>query len=240
MDYIFDVFIFLIVILFSLISAQKGFVRSAWGTITIIASFIVSYAFSADLGEYICQEYVLPWTTEYTFEILESLITATDGNYDIAALFASLPQKFSEFAERCGADIDRLAEQFVESVTIPKESVYELAESIAEPISRSISDAIAVISLFFTAILIFLLFGLVVKAITNFPIIKTDDTFLGFVFGVVKGVIAVAVICVAVALFVECEFLDGQIFKYFKILTENSLIFNFFCDIYPIDFINVG
>ena len=42
------------------------------------------------------------------------------------------------------------------------------------------------------------------------------------------------------AIFVECEFMSGEIGVYFKNLTDHSYIFRFFSVFSPIDFINIG
>ena len=240
MNYIFDIFLLLVLLLVASISAQKGFVRSIWATVTLIGAFFIAYAFGATVGELICGEFILPRITEYTFEIIKNIVTSTAGNYNVSELFDTLPEEFVILAENCGANIELLEEQFTSAVTIPEEQLYDLASSIALPISNTISKALGIILLFIVSILALALIGLVVKIITKIPVIKTIDGILGFVLGLLKGVVLLFMLCVVAAIFVESEFMSGAPEMFFKSLTENSYIFRFFCAFSPIDFINVG
>ena len=240
MEYIFDIFLLLVLLLVTVISTRRGFVRSVWSSVTMIGSFAVAYAFGPALGEYFCLEYILPKVTEYTFEIIKGLITATEDSYNISELFTSLPEDFVLLAENCGADLNGLQAEFLSAIEISQDSVYELASSIARPLSQTLSHAVGIIITFFAAVIVLTVIGFIVKIIAKIPVIKTLDGVLGFVFGIIKGVIIICMICVAAAIFVECEFMKGEVGVYFKSLTEHSYIFKFICAFSPVDFINIG
>ncbi len=240
MKFIFDIFLLLIIILVSTVSAKRGFVRSVWSTVAIIGSFTVAYVFGAAVGEYICKDYILKIVTDYTFEIIESLISAPEGNYNLTELFSTLPEEFALLAESCGADLGILSDRFLSSVAMSEEHVYELASSIAEPISRTISHAVGILCSFLLSLVVFAIIGFAVRIIAKLPIVKTLDGVLGLAFGFLKGIIIVCMLCVVAAIFIESEFMNGNVGVYFRALTENSYIFRLFCAYSPIDFINVG
>lgn len=240
MNYLLDIFLFLLFLLITIISTERGFVDSVWSSVTIIGSFIVAYLFSSVVGEWICDNFVLKHISEYAYDIVESLIENNADSYNIAGLFESLPEEFITLAQNCGADISALEAQFASSLTLSSAELYSFAESVAAPLSQTLSNAIAIVSIFLISLLIFWLVGLVVKVIVKIPIIKTLNSLLGFVFGVLKGLVIVWILCVTLSIFVERGFMDPETVEVLNNLTKESYIFNFFCTFSPINFINIG
>ena len=240
MNYLLDIFLFLLFLLITIISTERGFVNSVWSSVTIIGSFVVAYMFGGVVGEWICDNFVLKYISEYAYVIVESLIENSAENYNISNLFESLPEEFVTLVENCGADISVLNSQFGSSLTLSQVELYSFAESVASPISQTLSNAIAIVSIFLISLLILWIIGLVVKIIVKIPIIKTLNSLLGFVFGVIKGLVIVWILCVTLSIFVESGFMDPETVEVLNNLTKESYIFNFFCTFSPINFINIG
>ena len=240
MNYLLDIFLFLLFLLITIISTERGFVDSVWSSVTIIGSFIVAYLFSGVVGAWICDNFVLKYISEYAYDIVESLIENSADSYNIAGLFESLPEEFIALAQNCGADISALEARFASSLTLSSAELYSFAESVAAPLSQTLSNAIAIVSIFLISILILWLVGLVVKIIVKIPIIKTLNSLLGFIFGVLKALVIVWILCVTLSIFVERGFMDPETVEVLNNLTKGSYIFNFFCSFSPINFINIG
>jgi hypothetical protein len=196
--------------------------------------------FGGVVGDWICDNFVLKYISEYAYGIVESLIENSAENYNISNLFESLPEEFVTLVENCGADISVLNSQFGSSLTLSQVELYSFAESVASPISQTLSNAIAIVSIFLISLLILWIIGLVVKIIVKIPIIKTVNSLLGFVFGVIKGLVIVWILCVTLSIFVESGFMDPETVEVLNNLTKESYIFNFFCTFSPINFINIG
>lgn len=239
MNWLLDVFLVLIFLLITVISTEKGFVKSIWSTVTIVGAFVLAYMFGPILGDWICDNFVLGHVSEYTFDVVETLIATGSEQYDISYLFESLPEEFVALVENCGADLETLESQFVQSVTVSKEELYSFAESVALPISRTLSNAVGVVSVFLASVLALWLVGLVVKVIAKIPIIKTINGLLGFVVGLIKGFIIVWILCVAIGIFVERGFMEPESMEALKLLADGSYIFKFFCNLSPVNFINI-
>lgn len=233
MNILLDIFLILLFLLITIISAERGFVDSVWSTLTIIGAFVLSYVFSDFVGDIICNLFVLKYVSEYSYGIVESLIVQSSENYDISTLFATLPGEFVELVENCGADLTALEEQFGSSLALSQEDLYSFAESVALPISRTLSNAIAIVSVFLISILVLWLLGLVVKIIVKISIIKTINSFLGFVFGLLKGFIIIWIVCVTISIFVERGFMNPESVRVLNDLTNGSYIFDFFCSFSP-------
>lgn len=240
MDFLLDIFLALLFLLIIIIGTERGFVNSVWSTVTIIGAFILAYLFSGYISDWICENFVLKYISEYAYGIVESLIQQSAYQYDISYLFESLPEEFVALVENCGADLDALESHFSSSLTLSKEELYSFAESVAYPISSTIASAIAIVSVFLVSVLLLWLLGLIVKIIVKIPIIKTLNSFLGFIFGILKGFIIVWIICVTLSIFVERGFMNPASADALNKLTSNSYVFKFFCDFSPIKFINIG
>ena len=240
MNYLLDIFLLLLFLLITIISTERGFVNSVWSSVTIIGSFVVAYMFGGVVGDWICDNFVLKYISEYAYGIVESLIENSAENYNISNLFESLPEEFVTLVENCGADISVLNSQFGSSLALSQVELYSFAESVASPISQTLSNAIAIVSIFLISLLILWIIGLVVKIIVKIPIIKTLNSLLGFVFGVIKGLVIVWILCVTLSIFVESGFMDPETVEVLNNLTKESYIFNLFCTFSPINFINIG
>jgi uncharacterized membrane protein required for colicin V production len=230
----------LLFLLITIISTERGFVDSVWSTVTIIGAFALAYTFSGFVGDWICNNFVLKYISEYAFEIVGSLMRQSSEQYDISSLFESLPEEFVALVENCGAELSSLEAKFGSSLAVSESELYSFAESVALPISKTISNAIAIVSVFLISILVLWLLGLLVKIIVKIPVIKTINSLLGFLFGVLKGFIIVWVLCVALSIFVERGFMNPDSVGVLNNLTRESYIFNFFCSFSPINFINIG
>jgi uncharacterized membrane protein required for colicin V production len=240
MNFLLDIFLSLLLLLIIIISTERGFVNSVWSTVTIIGAFVLAYLFSGLISDWICDNFVLKYVSEYAYGIVASLIQPKAEQYDISFLFEALPEEFVTLVENCGADMSALESRFSSSFTISEEELYSFAESVALPISSTISGAIAIVSVFLVSILILWLLGLIIKIIVKIPIIKTINSLLGFIFGVLKGFVVVWIVCVALNIFVERGFMNPSSSDVLNDLASGSYIFKFFCDFSPIKFINIG
>lgn len=239
MHWILDILFILIFLLIVVVATQKGFVKSIWRTVTVIGSFIVAYIFGPLIGDWICENYVLEHVTSYAYDVVAQLVDNNAGEYNISGLFETLPEEFTQLLSHCGTSIEELSSQFSVSLTVSEEELYSMAESIATPISNTISNAVGIIAVFLASVLAFVLVGMVLKLVVKMPIIRSLDSFLGFVFGVGEGIVIVWILCVFVGIFVEHSFMSSSSNEVLYSLTEGSRIFNFFCELSPIDFINI-
>lgn len=235
-----DVLLILIFLLMVVIATQKGFVKSIWRTVTVIGSFVVAYIFGPVLGSWICTGFVLKNVTSYAYEVITRLAENSSGIYDVSSLFETLPEEFVRLLSNCGADINEISSGLSLSLKVTEDEIYSLAQSIAAPISHSISNAIGIVTVFLASVLVLILLGMVLKLVVKIPVIRSLDAILGAVFGIVEGAVIVCVLCVAIGIFVEHSFMNSSSNEVLYALTENSRIFNFFCQLSPIDFININ
>lgn len=238
-NWLLDILFVLIFLLIVVLATQKGFVKSIWRTVTVIGSFIVAYLFGPIIGEWIYDNFVLEHVTSYAYDVVAQLVENNGGEYNVSELFETLPDEFLQLLSHCGTSVEELSSKFSVSLTVSEEELYSMAESIAMPISHTLSNAVGIIAVFLASILAFVLVGLVLKLVVKLPIIHSLDSILGFLFGIGEGFVIVWILCLLVGIFVEHSFMSSSSNEVLYSLTEGSRIFNFFCELSPIDFINI-
>ncbi len=239
MGWIFDLALVLIFFLCITITAKRGFVKSVWGAGTVIGAFVMAYLFGPPIGEFIYTVFVHDSVSEYAFGVIEKLAVEQSGGYDLSSLFETLPKEFTQLLDNCGADINALSEQFKLSVTVSEEELRSFAESVAQPIAHTLSSAAGIIIVFLASVLALWIIGLIVKAVVRLPLLSTLNGFLGFLLGAVSGLIIVWIICICVAIFAESGFMKPESVSFLKSLTSDSVLFDFFCQLSPVDFIHI-
>ena len=239
MKFIFDIFLILLMTLIIFINTKRGFVRSVWSSVTLIGSFAIAYAFGPMLGKYLFMDLFLDTFTSHVFDILNGMLVTVEGSCDFSELISSFPDEFIILADSCGANLEALEDQF-SAMAITEEQLYNIASSIALPVSKTISNAVGIIALFLASVVVLTIVGLVVKIITKISVIQTIDRILGFTLGLIEAIIVLCILCVIAAVFVECSFINSQLGLFFESLTRNSIIFRLFSSISPVDFINIG
>lgn len=239
MNFVLDAILILIFLLIVIISSCRGFVKSIWSMVTIVGAFVLAYMMGPTLGNWIAENYVYGYVAEYTYATVESIIEEKDGQYDVSELCDSLPVELVDLIDRCGADVDDIQLNFDSILSVSREELYVLSAQISEPIASTISMIIGFVTVFFAAIILISIIGLVLKLVVKVPIIRSVDSVLGAILGLVKGFVIVWVICLIIGLFVERGVISASTNDTFLLITNGSYLLRFFCNLSPIDFINI-
>ncbi len=239
MKFIFDIFLILLMILIIFINTKRGFVRSVWSSVTLIGSFAVAYAFGPMFGKLLFLDFFLNTFTRHLLDVLSGMLSAVEGSCNFSEFISSFPEEFISIADKCGANIDALQEQF-SSMAVSGDLLQELAHSIAFPVSQTISIAVGIIALFLVSVIVLTILGFVVKIITKISVIKAIDRIFGFALGLIEAIVIICILCVIAAVFVECSFINSELGLFFDNLTSNSIVFRLFNSLSPVDFINIG
>ena len=239
MKFIFDIFLILLMILIVFINTKRGFIRSVWSSVTLIGSFAIAYAFGPMIGQFLFMDFILDSLIEYVIGVLNNMLTTAQEGCDLSEMFASFSNELVAMSNNLGVTLESLQEQFLE-VSVSQEQLYNIANSVALPLSRTISSAAGIIAVFLLSVIILSILGFVIKIITKISIIKALDRALGFALGLIEAMIVLCIFCVIAAVCMELGFLNTELASYFAALTDNSIIFRLFNAFSPIDFINVG
>ena len=191
MYFILDV-IALIIFLITVISCQrKGFFKSFFGLIKVILALVVAYIFMPTVAYFYRTGFVEKMISKNVADRINALSQKTAEGFDFSKLFADMPSEFSEILGRYGADGEKLAERFGAIENAAEESINDLASSITTSVVHGVSDALAFATLFVGALIILTLVIGIMGLILKLPVLSTIDKGLGFLFGIVSGLLLV-------------------------------------------------
>ncbi len=215
---------------------KRGFFKSLMSLGAGISALFCSYALYPLLGGFIKENFIIDkiaGSIEKSF--LSIARTGGAGSaYDTALLWTD-PQ-FGETVSRYGADKAQIAEIIKSSAGSAEETIEEVSRAVADPMATSISEIIGFIVVFLLAFLLLRVVVFFVGFIFKLPVLRTLDTTLGFVFGIVCGLffIWVFALCADSLFGVLGAIAPGSIDPD---IVEDSFLVGFFADFNAIEFI---
>ena len=239
MNVLLDVILVLTFLLIVVISARRGFIKCIWSLATVVGAFVLAYTFGPMLGDELCDRYIYDYVSSYTYASIEELAQKDADNYDVSGLFDNVPDEFVELLDHCGVELEDLSVTVSPTMTVTREELRDIAGSISGPVSTTISNIIGVIAVFFASVLLISILGILLKLVVKMPIIKSINSFFGMILGAIEGFFIIWVICLLIGLLVEQGFMSGMNNEFLYSMTESSYLLKFFCQLSPIDFINI-
>ena len=131
-----------------------------------------------------------------------------------------------------------LAYQFGGS--LGKELFLKLWEKVREEqqVSELLAGICGYLLVFIGSVLVLSVVGFFIKKLARSRVLSGIDSFFGLLVGVVCGLILVWVSCVFVSFLIELN-LSGEKMAALEQIAEESVIFRFFCDFSPFDYIHI-
>lgn len=226
MHILLDIIIVAIVTFAVIISAKKGFVRTAIELFGFILAIILAFTLSEPVSELVYDKFVSP---SVVAAVEDSISDDTDNAID--AVWDKLPS----FITNSGfSDISK--DTLFESI---EKNTAEGSASVAEHISQTVvrPNAVKIISIFVSAILVIILSILIrilarfINKIFTFSLLGKINTVLGGVLGFGKGVAFSVIFCMIISLIISFTKDGFLIFTYEAI--DASLIFKFITGFSP-------
>ena len=239
MNVLLDVILVSIFLLIVIISARRGFIKCIWSLVTVVSAFFLAYTFGPMLGAKLCDRFIYDYVSSYTYESVEKMAQKDADDYDLSAVFDNMPDEFNELLDHCGVELDEISLQVSPTMTVTSEELSVIAGSIARPVSATIANIIGVIAVFFASVILISLLGVLLKLIVKVPVIKSINSFFGMILGAIEGFFIIWVVCLLIGLFVEQGFMSNINNEFLCTMTESSCLLKFFCQLSPIDFINI-
>jgi len=185
-----DAIILLGVIVIIWSAAVRGFFRSIMSLAGGIASFFAAYAYSPIVAEYIKEKFLLKGITDSIDGTLRSLAldVNTPNRFNLDKLMSDTPKALTDILERYNIDIESFLPDFSGLTSCDSDVVRQFAERIATPTANIISSVVAFILMFFGVWLVLWIITSLLDLIFKLPKLKTANTVLGIIFGVVESV----------------------------------------------------
>ena len=229
MSIVLDLIIVFIILLFIIMSARKGFVRTLIEVVGFIAAIAVALSISAPVSDFIYEKTVRPAINKSVESTIAEGASTTEEAID------SVLSKFPSFISN-SEFLNNTKENLSQSAT-------DAAINDSVALSNTVSDVfikpplIKLFSIFVSIILIIVLLIIVrilaklINKLFSFSVVGKINKFLGGILGAVKGFGFAIVFCLVIGLVLSFT-KDG----FFFITQENidsSYIFKFFMELAP-------
>lgn len=221
MNIVIDLILIGIILLFTFISAKRGFVKVLVETVGFIAAIIVAFTISTPLAGATYDKIIEP-------PIIEAAVNAVGESAEHEA-WNALPE-FLMNNEFFGEEINTFTAKISENIAAGTETAVTTAsQQVVRPI------AVKILGLLYSVVLVLVLLVVVkflaklLNGVFSFSVVGSLNRTLGGILGAVKGIIVAVIFCMVITLIIS---FTG---KPFLIFTEsdinNTYIFKFFTEI---------
>ncbi len=195
MYFILDIIAVLIFVITVARCRSKGFFKSFFGMIKVVASIIISYIFMPSVAYFYRTKIIEKIVTDKVAVRINILSQRTSEGINLEKLFSDMPDEFNDIIDRYGATLDSLAERFGSLTAATEDKVNEMANQITSSVTHTISDILGFATLFIAGMVIFSIAISIIGVVMKLPVISGIDRGLGFLFGVITGLLLVWVYC---------------------------------------------
>ena len=229
MSLIFDGIILVAALVSIIVGAKRGFVKSIMGICTLIAALFVAFAFTPALSDYIERSEPVKEITQNITDTLGSLSKTEEGSYDLLRLFDDMPDSFKQILDRYRVDAEELEDSANPKPNADESAVSGLASQIAGPVAKAISGVLAFSALFIGTVIVLKLLTALLDLLFKLPVLKTANTLLGFIVGVISAIVWAWVLSSLSVIFIHAmESVSPETFS--PSVIENTIILKFFAD----------
>ncbi len=228
MSFIFDGIILASAIIAIVVGAKRGFIKSIMGMATIVTALFVAFAFTPTLSAQIEKTPVVQDVSESISDTIKSLSHDGESNlYDLAKLFDDMPDAFKQILDRYGAEENQLKDTVTPSDTALEPDVNNLSEAIADPVVKALSGVIAFLLLFVGSVIVLKIVTWLLDLIFQLPVLKTANTLLGFIVGLVSALVLAWTLSSLSVIFIRAmSSISPQYFS--EDLIKSTIIIRFF------------
>lgn len=199
MSIVIDLILVGIILFFVIISAKRGFVRTAIELVGFFLALYLSITFSGIVAEGVYDTFVKEPLVKQVDEKVGGLETSI-VNYNKA--FDSLPDFVKDKAENYGLSSSGLAEELINNQD-GKGFSETIVDYAAKPIVTNVIKVALYIILFIVLSFVFKFLARILNKLFSIPIIGGLNRTLGGIFGLAKGTIIAAAICIAISIIVS-------------------------------------
>lgn len=179
---------------------KKGMIKTIFSLVGGIAAIVLAVSMSTPVANWINEEYVSP-------SVRKTVLTAINGSdvgksydealasVDVVDKLQEMPPKLRSFLEKLDIDVEAIvssADKTKEDSVAAKE---KLVNSIADPVSETVSKAIALVGLFVIFFLALLVATFLLdKVFSVLPFAKSINKSGGVIFGLIRALLLVFVL----------------------------------------------
>ncbi|MBR0303592.1 MAG: CvpA family protein [Clostridia bacterium] len=236
MGIIIDIILLIIAAIIIVFCWKNGFVKSVLGLACNVVAVVAAYAFTPAVSEFICERFFLDKVSSAIAATVRSAASSEAG-VNVGSFLTEIPNSLQGTLEKFNISDDAL-QGFI-SKTMPEageDGVRSVADYIAEPTSRMLSNAVAFVLIFVVSLIVLRLVSKLILVIFKAPIIEKVDKTAGLILGVFNALIILFALSLAAATAVRA--LGTYLPKEFEGAVEQSVILRLFSSVNPMSLLN--
>ena len=201
-----DLSVLVLILVTVIVFWVKGFIRSMLGFAKAVLSVILTYHFGPRLSVWVERALVGERVHTYVHDRFTAMFDEAAATFDLSHVVENLPSWLRAILST--SDISEVGGDFLHMTDATADEMWQMAESFADPISRTISDFIGYALTFLGVMMVLSLVTLLLGKFADLPIIRTCDRLLGFLLGVVSAALYASVY--TVLLFAILSMVEGS------------------------------
>lgn len=229
MSWVLDGLVVAIVVVFAIISAKRGFVRSILGLLSLVICIAVVSTYGKTVSD---ATYDLLLKKSVENSITEKLDEHTSEVNKVDVVLSALPKPVRSTVESSGVDFNKL-----KGIVSTSDDNRKTAESISNDVIKPVAASMLLIivdAVMFAALMILLrFFNKFVCTLFKAPVLNQVNKFLGVILGIIKG-LAISVIVCSVITYIVSMRADANYIVFTSGAINDSLLFGrlaFLCQV---------
>ncbi len=225
MSIIIDLIFVAVIVICTLASAKKGFVKVLVETVGFIAALYLAFTISSPLADVTYDKIIEPPIIEAVNENISDNVSITAEN-----IINALPEFVSGSLQKYTDEIQaQLSENTLNGATSP---VVNASQTVIKPVVTKLLSIIYFIICTVILLIIVKLLAKIINKLFSFSIVGTANRVLGAILGLIKGVALAFVLAAVISL---CMGIAPNGFLIFTTTSlSKSLIFNLFTQLNPL------
>jgi Colicin V production protein. len=180
-----DLLLIVVIALCAVSGVKRGFIRTIMNFVTVIAAGLGAWYFTPSFSLYLRSAYLEERITDPVTQTIKSLMSPSlNGKDAMPQLFLDMPDAFASLLQRYGASSEAAQNSVTSGST---DAATTLANFLAEPAVKMISDALAFILLFIGIALALTIITVVLDLIFKLPILSGLNRLGGLLLGLACG-----------------------------------------------------
>lgn len=189
MAIILDLLLVAIVVINIIICVKQGFAKALFKTLGFVLALVIAFIFTKPISSLISSAFM----EEKVHNRVEKIVmneTITGSVDDIIDGFYKNTEDLRGMLDMLHVDFDGVIDDVRKDVNEKGEDVKKaIVERVSTYLTKMLSTIIAFVIIFLVALLAIFLVSLALRLVSKIPVLHTFDKLLGFVFGLLKGLI---------------------------------------------------
>ncbi len=223
-----DLSVIFIIIISAIVSARRGFVRTAVEAVGFVAALLIAFSFSTPLAEATYNRVLEPKIVQTATDTTDQTVNSTAD-----AIWESIPEVLTKNADKFGFSKDKIISVVEQNTADDLKVVVEnTARSVFKPIIVKLLSTLY--SFIITIVLLFVVKYLarILNKIFSFSVVGKLNRTLGGIVGIVKGSVFAVLYCVVITFIVSLTTGGFLIFTHDNI--AGSYLFGYVANLFNI------